>query len=63
MGPEMREVMQVLFTVAVEGLDVWNTYEPHKRGYYFGYVAFEVFIAVVGVGACKEEKETLPQVF
>lgn len=46
-GPAMELAMFTILNLYVSAMDWWNGLEPYKRGYYQGYILFEVVAAVV----------------
>lgn len=46
-GPAMELALFTVLNLYVSAMDWWNGLEPYKRGYYQGYILFEVVAAVV----------------
>jgi len=48
MGPELQLAIEVLSQLLMMADDGWTEMTAYERGYWQGYIAFEVFIVVVG---------------
>lgn len=48
LAPAVETALFTLCVLMVEGIGWWNDLDVYKRGYYQGYILFEVILAVVG---------------
>jgi hypothetical protein len=54
MGPELHTALEVVVTLLILGDDNWNGMGAYERGYYQGYITFEVALTVVAAALTAE---------